>query len=338
MTTKKSKNFYNPKEIVILPTLQCPSNCRHCGLSNEVKKSIEEKMDVSDWKRVIKDAKSIGIKEVVFSGGEPMVKYGDVKELIKFSYSLDLTTSLVTGCGAWKDIKKQMEELKNAGLKMLGISYDIFHKEFVDENTVYSILREALRNPPLEVTICASNTKTTALGNIKILKGIAEVLEGILTDIVIFEEDDTFSKYCKIQSGKRTINIEFREIDNVGNAKENIPVDDYFFYSKEKLKKLKCPGNNGLSILPNGEILPCCSFCAVNNFSDYSLGNYFHGTTLQEAIEKVNKDSFYKTIMVGGFWKILEKFSEIEEENSEIKGGYTSICTVCEEAKLRKIY
>ncbi len=87
------------KHMVIKPTKKCPGKCIGCSSRQDLYKGMKETMTLTDWKRVIKDAHSLGLQKLTISGGEPTL-YKQLPELIKFSKSLGITTLLnTTGLG-----------------------------------------------------------------------------------------------------------------------------------------------------------------------------------------------------------------------------------------------
>jgi len=101
---KSNYNSYNTidpltsfqlKHLVIKPTKKCPGKCLGCSSRQDLYKNISEKMKFSDWKRVIKQAKDLGLEKLTISGGEPTL-YPKIYDLIKYSKSLEITTLLNT--------------------------------------------------------------------------------------------------------------------------------------------------------------------------------------------------------------------------------------------------
>ncbi|GAA2344266.1 pyrroloquinoline quinone biosynthesis protein PqqE [Saccharopolyspora halophila] len=75
-------------------THQCPLHCLYCSNPVELR-AREEELDTADWVRVIREAADLGVVQVHFSGGEPLVR-GDLEELVAEAAGLDLYTNLIT--------------------------------------------------------------------------------------------------------------------------------------------------------------------------------------------------------------------------------------------------
>jgi pyrroloquinoline quinone biosynthesis protein E len=76
-------------------------------------------LSTDEWKRVLTEARELGVLQLGLSGGEPMVR-GDVEELAAHARSLGLYTTLVTsGIGL---TRPRAEKLRQAGLEHVQIS------------------------------------------------------------------------------------------------------------------------------------------------------------------------------------------------------------------------
>jgi radical SAM protein with 4Fe4S-binding SPASM domain len=81
------KKTYMPIDLTIEVTKKCPLNCLIC--SSEAGLPYQNELSTSQIKRIIKDAKELGTKNVCFSGGEPF-EHPDIAELCIFAKSLGL--------------------------------------------------------------------------------------------------------------------------------------------------------------------------------------------------------------------------------------------------------
>jgi pyrroloquinoline quinone biosynthesis protein E len=99
-------------------TYRCPLKCPYCSNPLELRLAREE-LDTADWKRVLAEAAALGVIQVHFSGGEPLVRH-DLDELVARARSLDLYTHLITsGVGA---DDRRLARLRDAGLDALQVS------------------------------------------------------------------------------------------------------------------------------------------------------------------------------------------------------------------------
>ena len=74
-----------PISLEIYPTLKCNLDCQFCDTTDRHRPAVNE-MSASEWCKIIKEAKDIGVQEVfVLGGGEPFVHIGimDILHTIK---------------------------------------------------------------------------------------------------------------------------------------------------------------------------------------------------------------------------------------------------------------
>jgi pyrroloquinoline quinone biosynthesis protein E len=99
-------------------TYRCPLKCPYCSNPLELSRYRNE-LDTTTWQRVLTEAAGLGVVQVFFSGGEPLVRR-DLAELIRHARALDLYSHLSTGATLADDAA--LETLKSAGLDSLQIS------------------------------------------------------------------------------------------------------------------------------------------------------------------------------------------------------------------------
>jgi PqqA peptide cyclase len=109
-----------PRPLALLAelTYRCPLQCPYCSNPLELDRYRNE-LDTPAWRRVLDEAAQLGVVQVHFSGGEPLVRR-DLAELIRHARQLDLYSNLSTG-GTLAN-QATLERLKEAGLDALQIS------------------------------------------------------------------------------------------------------------------------------------------------------------------------------------------------------------------------
>ena len=99
-------------------TYRCPLKCPYCSNPLQLARYKHE-LDTDTWKRVLTEAAALGVVQVHFSGGEPVVR-PDLAALVATARKLDLYSNLSTG--ATLTDGPRLDELKSAGLDSLQIS------------------------------------------------------------------------------------------------------------------------------------------------------------------------------------------------------------------------
>jgi pyrroloquinoline quinone biosynthesis protein E len=99
-------------------THRCPLRCPYCSNPLELSRASDE-LDTATWKRVLGEAAGLGVLQVHFSGGEPLVRR-DLVELVRHAAELGLYGNLITsGIGLDGD---RLAKLVEAGLEHVQLS------------------------------------------------------------------------------------------------------------------------------------------------------------------------------------------------------------------------
>ncbi|RLV10005.1 pyrroloquinoline quinone biosynthesis protein PqqE [Streptomyces griseocarneus] len=99
-------------------TYRCPLRCAYC--SNPVAlDAYADELSLADWCRVLTEARELGVLQVHFSGGEPLLR-GDLTAIVAHAHALGLYTGLVTGGQALTAAR--LTALAAAGLDHVQIS------------------------------------------------------------------------------------------------------------------------------------------------------------------------------------------------------------------------
>jgi pyrroloquinoline quinone biosynthesis protein E len=107
-----------PYSLLAELTYRCPLKCPYC--SNPLKLRLDEReLDTATWTRILGEAAKLGVIQVHFSGGEPLLR-PDLAELVTAARRVNLYTHLITS-GMAAD-EKRLTQLRDAGLDALQIS------------------------------------------------------------------------------------------------------------------------------------------------------------------------------------------------------------------------
>ncbi|HZS19411.1 MAG TPA: pyrroloquinoline quinone biosynthesis protein PqqE, partial [Pseudonocardiaceae bacterium] len=99
-------------------THRCPLSCAYC--SNPLNLTVRhDELITADWRRVLVEAHELGILQLHLSGGEPLLRR-DLVELTGTAHELGMYTNLITS--AFGLTPRRAEELRDAGLDHVQIS------------------------------------------------------------------------------------------------------------------------------------------------------------------------------------------------------------------------
>src|SRR5436853_2417487 len=111
-------NTPRPYALLAEITYHCPLHCSYCSNPVHIRKDAD--LTTEEWKRVIGEAAAIGVLQIGFSGGEPLVRR-DLAELIAVAREANLYTNLITsGVGLNEE---RVRELGEAGLDSVQLSF-----------------------------------------------------------------------------------------------------------------------------------------------------------------------------------------------------------------------
>src|SRR5215831_13441798 len=83
-----------PFSLVAEITHRCPLHCIYCSNPLELRRA-EEELATEDWLRVLEEGRALGLVQLHFSGGEPLLRT-DLEVLVRRGRELDFYTNLIT--------------------------------------------------------------------------------------------------------------------------------------------------------------------------------------------------------------------------------------------------
>ena len=282
----------NPSRVGLVLTYRCNAECRHCFF--ECSPSRTEVMTRNTAQRVINEALSLGAEWVSFSGGEPFLEHGLLKELITLSSGKGLKTEVVTN-GFWgkteDEARGALKPLIEAGLDVLNLSIDDFHVEYVPFESARNAYRAAVELG-LKIVLMVSTGKDSGItsGNLSMLLGddrvqVAGKRRIINPNAVLFE-----TQFTPIGRG---VDLEYDPVQ----------------FSKIRCNEVLM----NIGVAPNGDVMPCCgplgAKTVLGNINDEGFG---------VILEYAGRDPRYKII----------------REGFDVDGSYSSRCHACVEDQM----
>jgi pyrroloquinoline quinone biosynthesis protein E len=109
-------------------TYRCPLHCPYC--SNPTQARNDQELTTNEWTRVIREAAALGVLQIGFSGGEPLVRR-DLPDLVRAAREANLYTNLITsGIGLDDD---RVRALRDAELDSVQLSFQSDNTDLADE-------------------------------------------------------------------------------------------------------------------------------------------------------------------------------------------------------------
>lgn len=135
----------NLQTIIIGITNVCPLNCMHCYESENL--SDKNRLSIEDLKLVMDKIREKGIKHIQFSGGEPLSRFDDMLELMRYSGNMNDYWINTSGFGLTGEKARLM---KQYGMTGAIISLDDWdesrHNSFRGNSRSFYWVNEAVRN------------------------------------------------------------------------------------------------------------------------------------------------------------------------------------------------
>lgn len=113
-----------PTSCNIMVTNRCNLKCVMC---RQWREEPARELSTEDWKGIIKDLRSDGIRNIHFTGGEPLIR-GDLADLVRYCAGLGIATGMTTNATLLD--KEKLDELTGAGIRSIALSIDALGHDY----------------------------------------------------------------------------------------------------------------------------------------------------------------------------------------------------------------
>lgn len=120
-----------PYSLLAELTHACPLQCAYCSNPVDLRARFEE-LSTNEWKSIIAQAARMGVLQIHFSGGEPLIRK-DLEELVYTATQVGLYSNLITS--GISLTRQRMGTLAAAGIKAVQISV-----QDIDNNSMEEII------------------------------------------------------------------------------------------------------------------------------------------------------------------------------------------------------
>ncbi|WP_102026548.1 pyrroloquinoline quinone biosynthesis protein PqqE [Salirhabdus sp. Marseille-P4669] len=243
-------------------THRCPLHCPYC--SNPLEMALkEQELSTEDWCRVLTEAAEMGVVEVHFSGGEPLL-FPNIEVLVEHANELEMYTNLITsGVGLTEE---KVYELKEAGLANVQVSFQAADRElsnriggykaFDHKRAIVEVIKEAGMHLSLNVVLHQLNLDQLDR-IIQLAEEVgAERLELANTQYYNWALRNRDQLLPSREQIARAQKVYEAEKERLASKMEIIWVIPDYYAATPK----PCMGGwgaIGLTVSPNGDVLPC---------------------------------------------------------------------------------
>ena len=107
-----------PYTLIAELTYACPLRCAYCSNPTSIQQ-MATPLGTGDWRRVIREAEALGVMQVHFTGGEPLL-YADLEQLVAEARATQLYVNLISS--GLPLTRERLAGLQRAGLDHLQLS------------------------------------------------------------------------------------------------------------------------------------------------------------------------------------------------------------------------
>lgn len=282
----------------ILITENCNARCKMCCDSRGLVRG--KTISNNELEHILVNIKNAEcIKHVGITGGEPLLYPNIVDRILTFDFGRPVTITIKSN-GFWgRDIKKAEDFVKCYGdrLSTISLSYDEFHKEFIDVQCIKNI-----------IMICKKyNVKSEVVG--------CFLKEGLTHGDILNELGESayitrFLYQPVIQTGSGALFKETSYVKIIETDNDNI----------------RCIATLSPNVLinPKLDVFPCCSQVIENTI--LSVGN-LKDSSLNDIILKIKQNYVFNTLFIHGFAPYIEI---LKKYHFNYPKQLASPCELCE--------
>lgn len=252
-----------PTTISIITTYKCTAACANCCFGCNPKR--KEYLPINDQIAYITEATKAytSISTLVLTGGECFTFGDELLDVVRFASTIGLSVRIVTNASFGNTFKKaylHLEKYKKAGLTEINISTGYEHQKWVSSDNVVNVITASLK-----LGLTTAINSETHLNK---------------------ERASSFSVSSDIRLTK-FIN-KFSIINGAWLDKNQDLVD-----GNAQLLHTRCQYVlTGISINPNGEMLPCCGLTA-DDIPLFKIGN-----CKERSIKEIYEKQFFNIIFL----------------------------------------
>jgi Radical SAM superfamily/4Fe-4S single cluster domain len=282
----------------VMVSRRCNMSCGHCSVESHPKIKLEPTEE--ELHILVAGLVNAGVKEIQFTGGEPMLRETLVLELMSKAREHGVGSTMVSN-GFWGKKKEKarsaLAALRQAGLVRLALSYDRYHSEFQGPEPIMNILDEVQRigwNAHINVT---------RTGDERDLEDLVRPFEG-----------------------HPAAHLRFYDIQPVGMARKLTEpmrgqVDGF------------CSSCDQIAFTDNGRVIACNGPSYFEpSHSALVLGRYSCNDDLESMVLAHAQDPILETIRVLGPAVLQQELLQIPGfESYPVKANYRGMCEICRE-------
>jgi len=231
------------------------------------------------------------------AGGEAFLRFDHCLTILRAAREAGYLEISATTNGYWGRLPEvaaaRCRELYDAGLTTLEISWDHWHRPYIDNEAVSNCL-EASREAGIPVILRLLTTRT---------HDVEEALSTLRPDAL--DAAAMIFSTTVANTGRAAVEVDPDEIFARGDLSEN------------------CHSALSLTINPAGDVFPCCS--GLDQTHALCFGN-IRRSDIRAIVDAMDRSALLRRIVFEGIASLVPL---IEEAGVELHGRHSSICSLC---------
>ena len=278
-----------PMALLAEVTHRCPLQCPYCSNPVELVKADRE-IDTETWCRVITEAKKLGILQIHFSGGEPLLRK-DLEQMIAHARQSNLYSNLITSGISLTE--SRLDALKQAGIDHIQLSFQ--DSDEVGNDTIGGLrdsfqrkrqVAEWVRKARLPLTVNLVVHRQN-LQHLDEMLQMAESLKAQRVEIANVQYYGwAYHNRTALMPTREQLETCVETIDAARERLKGIMVIDFVvpdYYAKRPKACMGGWGNRFLNVTPEGKVLPCHAAETITTLKfdsvvDQSLSNIWQNS------------------------------------------------------------
>jgi pyrroloquinoline quinone biosynthesis protein E len=241
-------------------TYRCPLACPYC--SNPLNLAdYGDELTTSEWRRVLAEAHDLGVLQVHFSGGEPLLRR-DLVELAKTACELGMYTNLITSALGLD--RRRAEQLRAAGLDHVQISIQADEAAVSDRIAGTPSFNRKIEAARLVKRLGWPLTLNVVLHrhNIDRVAGVLRLAEELEADRLELANTQYYGWAWRNRAALLPSTAQLADAEAiVRHARTRLRMDIIYvlpdYYSRYPKPCMGGWGRRQLTVAPTGDVLPC---------------------------------------------------------------------------------
>jgi len=296
-----------PHTVTLMTTDRCTASCRTCGVGAGPTGS--QRLSLHDMRRYVDEAAELGVRLVVFSGGEPFFLGQELDAAVRHAASAGLLTRVVSNA-YWAVSQEaalgRLAELREAGLSEVNYSTGDNHQQFVPVQNVVNGIRAAARLGMSCAVMVELHEGSSYTGDsLKAERELSEVV------------GDPKGRFHIIESPWVDVNTDASQRPGGGHL-----------LTKQTLKhRTGCAGIIGTIAVDSGETMGACCGITRNRIPELTIGS-LRRNSMAELVAAMKSDFMKRWLFTQGPEHILAWAAELDTA-IEWEARYAHQCHAC---------